>query len=125
MLSTTLCIKCHSVGGREFATDPGKPNDPNVTHAPNLERVNSRLRPDWLSVWVSNPKWMTPYTAMPIPFPKGQKQYAPLFGTDAESQTIGVRDALMNYYRLLEKNTEPLPPWRDPAAAAAEQASLN
>ncbi len=125
MLSTTLCIKCHSVGGREFATDPGKPNDPNVTHAPNLERVNSRLRPDWLSVWVSNPKWITPYTAMPIPFPKGQKQYAPLFGTDAESQTIGVRDALMNYYRLLEKNTEPLPPWRDPAAAAAEQASLN
>jgi hypothetical protein len=125
MLSTTLCIKCHSVAGREFATDPSKPNDPNVTHAPNLERVNSRLRPDWLSVWVSNPKWMTPYTAMPVPFPKGQKQYAPLFGTDAESQTIGVRDALMNYYRLLEKNTEPLPPWRDPAAAAAEQASIN
>ena len=122
MLSTTLCIKCHSVGGREFSAAP---NDPNVTHAPNLDRINSRLRPDWLSVWVSNPKWMTPYTAMPIPFPKGQKQYAPLFGTDAESQTIGVRDALMNYYRLLEKNTEPLPPWRDPAAAAAEQASLN
>jgi mono/diheme cytochrome c family protein len=125
MLSTTLCIKCHSVGGREFATDPSKPNDPNVTHAPNLDRVNSRLRPDWLSVWVSNPKWLTPYTAMPIPFPKGQKQYAPLFGTDAKSQTIGVRDALMNYYRLLEKNTDPLPPWRDPAAAAAEQANLN
>lgn len=122
MLSTTLCIKCHSVGGREFIAAP---NDPNVTHAPNLDRVNSRLRPDWLSVWVSNPKWMTPYTAMPIPFPKGQKQYTPLFGADAESQTIGVRDALMNYYRLLEKNTEPLPPWRDPAAAAAEQASLN
>ena len=125
MLSTTLCIKCHSVGGRVFATDPSKPNDPNVTHAPNLDRVNARLRPDWLSVWVSNPKWMTPYTAMPIPFPKGQKQYTPLFGADAESQTIGVRDALMNYYRLLEKNTEPLPPWRDPAAAAAEQANLN
>ena len=127
MLSTTLCIKCHSVGGREFATDPSKPNDPNVTHAPNLDRVNSRLRPDWLSVWVSNPKWLTPYTAMPIPFPKGQKQYAPLFGTDAESQTIGVRDALMNYYRLLEKNTEPLPPLPTAAAAAAaaEQASLN
>lgn len=122
MLSTTLCIKCHSVGGREFSAAP---NDPNVTHAPNLDRVNSRLRPDWLSVWVSNPKWITPYTAMPIPYPKGQKQYAPLFGTDAEAQTIGVRDALMNYYRLLEKNTEPLPPWRDPAAAAAEQASLN
>lgn len=122
MLSTTLCIKCHSVGGREFIAAP---NDPNVTHAPDLDRVNSRLRPDWLSVWVSNPKWITPYTAMPIPFPKGQKQYAPLFGTDAKAQTLGVRDALMNYYRLLEKNTEPLPPWRDPAAAAAEQASLN
>lgn len=122
MLSTTLCIKCHSVGGRSFSAAP---NDPNVTHAPNLDRVNSRLRPDWLSVWVSNPKWITPYTAMPIPFPKGQKQYTPLFGADAESQTIGVRDALMNYYRLLEKNTEPLPAWRDPAAAAAEQANLN
>lgn len=122
MLSTTLCIKCHSVGGREFIAAP---NDPNVTHAPNLDRVNARLRPDWLSVWVANPKWITPYTAMPIPFPKGKQQYAPLFDTDAEFQTIGVRDALMNYYRLLEKNTEPLPPWKDPAAAAAEQASLN
>jgi len=122
MLSTTLCIKCHSVGGRAFISVP---NDPNVTHAPNLDRVNARLRPDWLTVWVSNPKWITPYTAMPIPFPKGQKQYAPLFGSDAESQTIGVRDALMNYYRLLEKNTEPLPPWRDPAAPAAKQASVN
>jgi hypothetical protein len=125
MLSTTLCIKCHSVGGREFATDSSKPNDPNVTHAPNLDRANARLRPDWLTVWVSNPKWITPYTAMPIPFPKkGKKQFEPLFGGDAESQTIGVRDALMNYYRLLEQNTEPLPP-HPPAAAAAEQANLN
>ncbi|MDA0283549.1 MAG: hypothetical protein O3B86_09365, partial [Planctomycetota bacterium] len=125
MLNTTLCIKCHSVGGREFATDPTKPNDPNVTHAPNLERANSRLRPDWLTVWVSNPKWITPYTAMPIPFPKGKEaKYAPLFGDDAKWQTIGVRDALMNYYRLLEKNTEPLPP-HVPVGAAAEQANIN
>jgi len=125
MLTTTLCIKCHAVGGREFAIDPSNPNDPTVTHAPNLERVNSRLRPDWLSVWLVNPKWLTPYTVMPEPFKKGLTQFPPLFGTDAESQTIGVRDALMNYYRLLEKNTEPLPKYIDPTEAAGEQASLN
>ena len=122
MLTTTLCIKCHAVGGREFIAAPGAKD---VTHAPNLERVNSRLRSDWLSVWLGSPKWLTPYTVMPTPFPKGKAGYAPLFGEDAESQTIGVRDALMNYYRLLEKNTEPLPPLPAPAAAAAEQASLN
>lgn len=120
MLSTTLCIKCHGVGGRQFIAAP---NDPNVTHAPDLDRVNARLRPDWLTVWVANPKWITPYTAMPMPFPKGQKQYAPLFDTDAAAQTIGVRDALVNYYKLLEENMEPLPAWTDPNAA--EQANLN
>jgi len=122
MLTTAVCIKCHAVGGREFIAAPGATD---VTHAPNLERVNSRLRSDWLSVWLGSPKWLTPYTVMPTPFPKGKAGYAPLFGEDAESQTIGVRDALMNYYRLLEKNTEPLPPLPAPAAAAAEQASLN
>ena len=122
MLTTTLCIKCHAVGGREFIAAPGAKD---VTHAPNLERVNSRLRPDWLSVWLEKPQWLTPYTAMVPPFPKGKEAYAPLFGADAEAQTIGVRDALMNYYRLLEKNTEPLPKWIGPAEAAAEQASLN
>ena len=62
VLTTELCIGCHAVGGREFAAKPG---DPNVTHAPVLDGVRQRLRPEWITTWLSNPAWLTPYTAMP------------------------------------------------------------
>jgi len=114
MLSTTLCIKCHAVGGREFKAVP---NDPNVTRGPNLDGVSQRLRSEWLTTWLSNPKWITPYTSMPLPFPKNQTQYAPLFDADGSDQTLAVRDALLNYHRLLERNTQPLPPAEQPAPA--------
>lgn len=99
MLTTTLCIKCHAVGGRPFAAAP---NDPNVMRGPNLDRVSQRLRPDWVRVWLFKPSWITPYTSMPLPFPADKKDFAPLFDGDALDQTTGVHAALMNYQRLLE-----------------------
>ncbi|RMG40426.1 MAG: hypothetical protein D6725_03390 [Planctomycetota bacterium] len=98
-LNAPLCIKCHSVGGRKYqASDPKKD-----VHAPDLNRVHARIRSEWLNVWLFNPRWITPYTSMPAPFPRGQKQFEPLFDGDAYDQTLGVRDALLNYVRLMEE----------------------
>src|SRR5260370_15265634 len=93
-----ICAGCHSVGGREFvAGDPTK-----VTRGPNLDQANSRLRPDWLQLWLYNPKWITPYTKMPQVFARDKKVLPELFGGDGEEQAIASRDALMNYLRILE-----------------------
>ena len=106
-----LCVTCHSVMGREFkAPDPTQ-----VTHGPDLDtRVPSRLRPDWLEVWLNTPRWIVPYTGMPAPHTKPQKGY---FGDDPEQQTTALRDALINYNRLIQKDgviKAPPPRSRDP-----------
>jgi len=113
---TGLCAGCHSVGGREFvAGDPTK-----VVRGPNLEGVYNRLQPDWVELWVYNPKWITPYTSMPQNFPAGKQQFPELFGGDGQLQSVASRDALMNYLRMLEKTGKPTAaPAAAPAAAAA------
>jgi hypothetical protein len=94
-----LCAGCHSVAGREFvAGDPTK-----VTRGPNLEGAYSRLRPDWLELWITKPKWITPYTAMPQNFARDKQVFPDLFGGDGQQQTTAARDALMNYLRMLER----------------------
>lgn len=100
-LNEQLCIKCHAVGGREFKAG----NDPNVIRGPNLEYVSQRLRPEWTLMWLYNPRWITPYTSMPAPFPKNQEQFKPLFDGNGSDQTVGVRDALMNYFHLMERQS--------------------
>jgi cytochrome c551/c552 len=106
MLTSTLCIQCHAVGNAQPA---GKLDDPKVTRGPSLNRIHERLRPEWVSVWLFEPTWITSYTSMPPPFAKDKHSYAPLFDTDATDQTIGVRDALMNYPELIERKYTPLP----------------
>jgi hypothetical protein len=114
---TGLCAGCHSVGGREFvAGDPTK-----VVRGPNLEGVYNRLQPDWVELWIYNPKWITPYTSMPQNFPAGKQQFPELLGGDGQLQSVASRDALMNYLRMLEKTGKPTPtpsPAAAPAAAA-------
>lgn len=106
LLNAPLCIKCHSVGGRAFqATDPKKD-----IRGPNLEHVVDRLRPDWTLLWLYNPRWITPYTSMPAVFPKNSQQFDDLFGGQGREQTIAVRDALMNYHRLMEQIGRYVPP---------------
>jgi mono/diheme cytochrome c family protein len=97
---TGVCAGCHAVGGREFVAG----NDPTkVTRGPNLDRVYSRLQPDWLQIWLYNPKWITPYTRMPQNFVGNKEMFPELFGGKGQLQAVAARDALMNYLQLLEK----------------------
>jgi len=103
MLNAPLCIKCHSVGGRQVTiSDPAKD-----IRGPNLDLAAERLKPDWMLLWLFRPQWITPYTSMPSPLPPqqvgGQPRYPELFGADGLRQTVSLRDALVNYYKLLER----------------------
>lgn len=121
LLNSPLCIKCHAVGGRmPVSTDPSKD-----IRAPNLEMAGERLRPDWLQLWLYHPTWITPYTSMPQNFPLGKEGFKDLFGGDHNLQTIGVRDALLNYRQTLERDGRVVyePPAQPAPAAAAAQAA--
>ena len=103
MLNAPLCIKCHSVGGRQVTvSDPAKD-----IRGPNLELASERLKPDWLLLWLFRPSWITPYTSMPSPLPPqqagGQPRYPELFDGEGLRQTVSLRDSLVNYYKLLER----------------------
>ena len=96
-------IKCHSVGGRQVTvSDPAKD-----IRGPNLELASERLKPDWLLLWLFRPSWITPYTSMPSPLPPqqagGQPRYPELFDGEGLRQTVSLRDSLVNYYKLLER----------------------
>ncbi len=98
-LNMPLCVTCHSVGGKvvKGTGDPSK-----QIRGPNLVNVNRRLKPDWVMLWLYNPRWVTPYTGMPLPIARDKKEFPDLFNGERESQVIGVRDALMNYTHLME-----------------------
>jgi hypothetical protein len=104
MLNAPLCIKCHSVGGRQVTiSDPAKD-----IRGPNLDLAAERLKPDWMMLWLFRPNWITPYTSMPAPLPPqkvgDQARFPELFGGDGLRQTVSLRDALVNYYKLLERD---------------------
>ena len=102
------------MGGRQFkAVDPKKD-----IRGPNLDLASDRLQPNWLQVWLSNPKWVTPYTSMPQPFAKNQQSFPQHFGGNGLKQTTAVRDALMNYNRLMERDGTYIPPATAKPAAA-------
>lgn len=99
-LNGKICIGCHSVGGRNYV-----PSDPKKDiHGPDLNRVQRRLRSDWVRLWLYNPKWITPYTSMPMNFPHDQGDALPdLYNGNSGAQLRGTVDALLNYLQLMEK----------------------
>jgi hypothetical protein len=100
LLNGPVCIKCHFVGGRQLVVT--KPEE--SIRGPNLDGVANRLRSDWVLLWLYRPTWITPYTSMPQNFPPAKKQFEEILGGDANLQTIAIRDALMNYHRLMERD---------------------
>ncbi len=119
-LNGPLCVKCHSLAGKKFkVSDPAKD-----IQGPNLNNVQNRLRSDWVKLWLYNPKWITPYTSMPLNYPLNNRtQFPDLFNGDPDAHVIGTRDALMNYNRLMEDigPTNYAPPTAAPAAVGAAE----
>lgn len=114
MLNAPLCIKCHSVGGQQVKIS----NPATDIRGPNLDLASDRLRPEWTLLWLYKPQWITPYTSMPVPLPPqqpgAQPRFPDIFGDDGLKETISLRDALMNYHRLMEREgksgSQPTPP---------------
>lgn len=114
-LNGDVCIKCHAVGGRTYLGDPIRD-----IRGPDLENVGDRLRPEWVTLWLYNPRWITPYTSMPAPYPRNQQQFPELFDGDASDQTIAVRDALMSYHRLMGRDGKYEPEPAKPSEGTGE-----
>ena len=119
-LNGPLCGKCHSLAGKKFkASDPAKD-----IQGPNLNMVQNRLRADWVKLWLYKPSWITPYTSMPVNYPKNNTTQLPdLFKGDPDAHVNATRDALMNYTRLMEDigpttYTPPAAPGAEPAPPA-------
>jgi len=126
LLNGPVCIKCHFVGGRQVVSK----NPAEDIRGPNLDAASARLRSDWLLLWLYRPTWITPYTSMPQNFPKSKTQFEDIFGGNANLQTIGMRDALVNYHRLMERDGRvvydpPVAPMPDAAAPAEDAAAVN
>lgn len=120
LLNGPVCITCHFVGGRQLKAL--KPED--SIRGPNLEGVANRLRPDWLQLWLYRPSWITPYTSMPQNFPPSKQQFEEVLGGNPNLQTIALRDALMNYHHLMERDGRVVfdpPPAKQTAAAEGDE----
>ena len=119
------CIQCHYVGDFE-------PKNNVRALAPDLSKVQFRLRPDYLRKWIANPKTILPYTAMPVnvlydansPTLGGvpQKLYP---GTSVE-QIDGLVDLLMNYsqYSGSQHSVQSLVGGGSPGAAQQDPAGV-
>lgn len=96
-----LCSKCHAIAG-----EPYRGASADDIRGPNLQYASNRLRSEWLHLWLYNPGWVTPYTSMPVNFKSNVKVMPELFKGDGAAQVTGVRDALLNYYRLMEETRQ-------------------
>lgn len=95
----TFCAKCHLVG------DYGPGGATRTVLAPNLERVGSRIRPEYLRRWIANPKSILPYTAMPVNFPIDQSLGQDLLPGSSREQLDAVVDVLLSYDGYMKRRT--------------------
>jgi cytochrome c551/c552 len=112
-----LCAGCHQLGGREYKVLDEKKD----IRGPNLDQVQHRLRPEWVTLWLLKPSFLTPYTSMPVNFTTvTSPPFAPLMGGNPHDLTVAARDALFNYSRLMEREGK-LPEAQAAAPAADEK----
>jgi hypothetical protein len=92
---SNYCVKCHLIG--DFS-----PGGSTKAMGPRLDRVYSRLRPDYMQRWIGDPVRILPYTIMPVNFPPNKPADQKLFAGSSEEQVNGVVDLLANFDRLAE-----------------------
>lgn len=87
MFDKLKCLSCHYVGSTGEAT----------AKAPNLANVKRRLRPDWITTWLTRPDSVMPGTPMTAFWISGGKFTAAdpqILGGDGKMQIQAVRDYL-------------------------------
>ncbi len=95
------CIKCHLVGN--YA-----PESNERALAPDLAKVQERLRPTYLRKWITYPKHILPYTPMPINIPYDPESPTlggvdqTLYPGSSVEQVDGLVDLLMNFSTFVE-----------------------
>jgi len=84
------CNKCHVVAGKLPDQEP-------ANMAPDLAKVPTRLRPDWLVVWLTDPGHVQPGTRMPMAFPVNPEENAfpDVLGGDQKKQIEAMRQYLL------------------------------
>jgi len=84
------CVKCHVVSGK-------LPNQEPANMAPDLAKVPSRLRADWIDRWLTEPTKIQPGTRMPTNFPEdpSENAFPEILGGDQKKQIEAVRSYLL------------------------------
>jgi cytochrome c2 len=108
------CVKCHLLG--DF-----KPEGSVAAHAPQLDEVYKRLRPEYVRNWVANPQRILPYTAMPVNFPPDKPASQELFPGTSQQQLMAVVDLLLNYDAFM-KSRQSIRPLIQAASPTEQQA---
>jgi hypothetical protein len=90
--------------------------------APDLAKVPTRLRPDWLSVWLADPGRVAPGTRMPAAFPVNpdENAFPEVLAGDQKSQIEAMRQYLLT---LGPRPARAGVPAATPASAPAATAS--
>lgn len=93
LVSDTLCLNCHQIGSYQ----------PKEKQGPPLDLTWHRLRPEWTLQWLANPqRYMTYKTPMPQNFPRNSTVFQELIRGTSLEQVTGVRDALINYPKVID-----------------------
>ncbi|MBI4178878.1 c-type cytochrome [bacterium] len=89
MFDKLQCMKCHVVGGQ-------KPEGRAAGDlAPDLAMAKSRLNPDWILDWLSDPNQLMPGTRMPTYFTEGQSPIPDMLDGSAPKQIRALRDHIL------------------------------
>lgn len=103
--NANFCVKCHIVGDGKVHTPPpenAKTLLEKKAWAPDVERMDARLRPDWILAWVRDPAKIRPGTNMPT---FDWKEMETKYGFNEED----VLAFLLNFHKLGEKPALPAP----------------
>jgi cytochrome c2 len=83
MFENLKCKSCHVVGDVKLSPEEAQ------KAAPNLLMAKSRLRPEWIVKWLSNPDWIQPGTRMPSFWSGGTNLLQALLGTPDGKKNFG------------------------------------
>lgn len=86
------CVKCHMVGAQ---MPPGRALG---DLAPDLAMAKTRLNPDWIVEWLSDPSKLMPGTRMPTFFAEGASPLPAVLDGNSEKQIRALRDHVLTLH---------------------------